>query len=229
MPSSYAVIFDVDGVLTDSYDSHFLSWQRMFGEIGVAFTDEQFRSTFGRTNRDIFAELYPGEMTEERSRQLGDRKESLYREIVSENFKPLPGAVELIDSLADAGFKLAVGSSGPPENIALTLQKLGRADRFDAAATGADVTRGKPDPQVFLLAAQRLGMPPERCAVIEDAPQGIEAANRAGMISIALTGTTTRENLAHAMLTVDSLDELSPPRIALLIDNAAPGSARGSA
>jgi beta-phosphoglucomutase family hydrolase len=227
--ANYAVIFDVDGVLTDSYDSHFLSWQRMFGEVGVTFTDEQFRSTFGRTNRDIFAELYPGEMTEERSRQLGDRKEVLYREIVSDSFKPLPGAVELIDALDAAGFKLAVGSSGPPENIALTLEKLGRADRFAAAVTGADVTRGKPDPQVFLLAAERLGVPPERCAVIEDAPQGIEAANRAEMTSIALTGTTTRQNLAHAKLTIDSLDELTPQRIASLIDNAAPGFARGSA
>jgi beta-phosphoglucomutase len=219
--SPYAVIFDVDGVLVDSYVAHYQSWQRMFGEIGVEFTDEQFRSTFGRTNRDIFAELYRGQMTESRSRELGDRKESLYREIISRNFTPLPGAVELIDSLSAAGFKLAVGSSGPPENIALTLEKLGRASRFSAAVTGADVTRGKPNPQVFLLAAERLGVPPERCAVIEDAPQGIEAANRAGMASIAVLGTTTREKLAHAKLVVDSLSELSPPQIAELIEEKA--------
>jgi beta-phosphoglucomutase len=218
MPNDYAVIFDVDGVLTDSYAAHFQSWQRMFGEIGVEFSDEQFRSTFGRTNRDIFAELYSGEMSEERSRALGDRKEQLYREIIGANFTPLPGAVELIDSLAAAGFKLAVGSSGPPENIALTLEKLARADRFTAAATGADVERGKPDPQVFLIAAQRLGVPPERCAVIEDAPQGVEAANRAGMTSIAVLGTTTREKLAHATLVVDSLTQLTPQRIAELIN-----------
>jgi beta-phosphoglucomutase len=217
MPSPYAVIFDVDGVITDSYDAHYQSWQRMFGEIGVDFTDEQFRSTFGRTNRDIFAELYPGEMTAERGRELGDRKELFYREIVNENFTPLPGAVELIDSLHAAGFKLAVGSSGPPENVSLTLKKLGRAHRFAAAVTGADVTRGKPDPQVFLLAAERLDVSPERCAVIEDAPQGIEAANRAGMTSIAVLGTTTRDKLAHAKLVVESLNELSPGRVADLI------------
>jgi beta-phosphoglucomutase len=218
VPNPYAVIFDVDGVLTDSYAAHYQSWQRMFGEIGVQFTDEQFRSTFGRTNRDIFAELYRGQMTENRSRELGDRKEVLYREIVSENFTPLPGAVELIDSLSAAGFKLAVGSSGPPENIALTLEKLSRASRFSAAVTGADVTRGKPDPQVFQLAARRLSVPPERCAVIEDAPQGIEAANRAGMASIAVLGTTTREKLSHATLVVETLNELSPQRIAAVID-----------
>jgi beta-phosphoglucomutase len=227
MPNDLAVIFDVDGVLTDSYAPHFKAWQRMFAELGVQFTDDQFRQTFGRTNRDIFAELYPGEMTDERSRELGDLKEQYYREIISRDFTPLPGAVELIDALHSAGFKLAVGSSGPPENIALTLEKLGRADRFSAAATGADVQRGKPDPQVFQLAGQRLGVPPQRCAVIEDAAPGVEAANRAGMTSIAVLGTITRDKLAHAKLVVDTLKELSPEKIATLIKNAAPGSARG--
>ena len=81
------LLSDVDGVLTDSYIPHYKSWERMFGEIGVEFNDEQFRGTFGRTNRDIFAQLYPGEsMTEERTKELGDRKEELYREIISENF-----------------------------------------------------------------------------------------------------------------------------------------------
>jgi beta-phosphoglucomutase len=212
-----AVIFDVDGVLTDSYQPHFLSWQRMFGELNVAFTEEQFRATFGRTNRDIFGELYQGGLTEEQIRSWGDRKEVLYREIIAEQFTPMPGAVELIDALAGAGFKLAVGSSGPPENIQVTLEKLGRAHLFSALVTGADVKRGKPDPQVFLLAAERLGVPPANCAVVEDAPQGVEAANRAGMASIALTGTTTREALSHAQLIVDRLSELSPACIAALI------------
>jgi beta-phosphoglucomutase len=212
-----AVIFDVDGVLTDSYRPHFLSWQRMFGELGVEFTEETFRGTFGRTNRDIFGELYQGSLSEEQIRAWGDRKEVLYREIIAEHFEPISGAVELIDALHAAGFKLGVGSSGPPENIEVTLEKLGRADRFSAIVTGADVQRGKPDPQVFRLAGDRLGLPPERCAVVEDAPQGVEAANRAGMASIGLTGTTTREKLAHAHVVVDSLSELTPVKIAELI------------
>jgi beta-phosphoglucomutase family hydrolase len=217
MPNQLAVIFDVDGVLTDSYDAHFRSWQWLFAELNADFTEDQFRQTFGRTNRDIFAELYPGQMSAEEVRCLGDRKEVFYRDIVSQTFTPLAGAVELIDALDAAGVKLAVGSSGPPENIQLTLDKLGRADRFAATVTGRDVTRGKPDPQVFLLAAERLSIPPERCAVIEDAPQGIEAANRAGMTSIAVTGTAPREKLVHAQFIVDSLTELSPGLIAALI------------
>ncbi|HYO25223.1 MAG TPA: HAD family phosphatase [Lacipirellulaceae bacterium] len=213
-----AVIFDVDGVLTDSYAPHFASWQRMFGELGVEFTEETFRGTFGRTNRDIFGELYKGSLSEEQIRAWGDRKELLYREIVAEKFAAIDGAVELIDALAEAGFKVGVGSSGPPENIRLTLEKLGRSERMGAVVTSADVTRGKPDPQVFLLAAERLGVPPARCAVVEDATQGVEAANRAGMTSIALTSTTTREALAHARLVVDRLSELTPERVARLIE-----------
>jgi beta-phosphoglucomutase len=217
MEPQLAVIFDVDGVLTDSYQPHFLSWQRMFGELDVEFTEDQFRGTFGRTNRDIFGELYQGSLSEDQIRAWGDRKEALYREIIAQQFVPIPGAVELLDALAAGGFLLAVGSSGPPENIQVTLEKLGRAHLFSALVTGADVQRGKPDPQVFRLGAERLGVSPANCAVVEDAPQGVEAANRAGMTSIALTGTTTREALSHARLVVDRLGELTPDRIAKLI------------
>jgi beta-phosphoglucomutase len=219
MPPQMAVIFDVDGVLTDSYLPHFRSWVRMFGEQGIEFTEDAFRRTFGRTNRDILTTLYPGQLSDEQLRDWGERKEQLYRDVISHEFEPMPGAIELIDGLHAAGFKLAVGSSGPPENIRLTLEKMGRADKIDAAVTGADVTRGKPDPQVFLLAAERLGVLPAQCAVIEDAPQGIEAANRAGMASIALTGTATNDELAHARLVVENLGALSPQRIVEVIRN----------
>jgi beta-phosphoglucomutase len=221
MSEPLAVIFDVDGVLTDSYVPHFLSWQRMFGELGRTFSEDQFRATFGRTNRDIFGELYEGKLPEDQLVAWGDRKELLYREIIAEKFAAIDGAVELIDALVDAGIKVGVGSSGPPENIRVTLEKLGRADKVGAVVTAIDVKRGKPDPQVFLIAAERLNVPPARCAVVEDAVQGVEAANRAGMSSIGLTSTTTREKLAHAKLVVDSLRELTPDRIAALI--SAPG------
>ena len=213
-----AVIFDVDGVLVDSYQAHFQSWRQMLAEVGVEFTEAAFRASFGRTTRDIIAQLGSGTLSEEQIDAWDDRKEALYREIIRQNFPAVAGAVELIDALAEAGFLLAVGSSGPPGNVALALEQLGRADRFAARVTGIDVTRGKPDPQVFLLAAERLGVAPQDCAVVEDAPAGVEAANRAGMASIGLTGTATREQLAHADWVVDSLRELSPAIITDLIE-----------
>jgi beta-phosphoglucomutase len=205
-----SVIFDVDGVLIDSYQAHFKSWLQMFSEHGVSFTEEEFRKTFGRTSHDIIAALYGEDLTDNEIRAWDVRKEALYRDIIREDFPAIDGAVELLDALHSAGFKLGVGSSGPPENIQLTLECLRRADLFDAVVTRVDITRGKPDPQVFQIASERLGAKPEQCVVVEDAPAGIEAANRAGMASVALTGTATRGELSHARLVVDSLRELTP-------------------
>ena len=219
--SLHAVIFDVDGVLVDSYQPHFQSWRQMLAEQGFEFTEAQFRATFGRTTRDIIRQLCGDRFPDERVQAFDERKESLYREMVRRDFPAIDGAVELIDALAAGGFAMAVGSSGPPENVALTLDCLGRANSFATRVTGGDVKRGKPDPQVFLLAAERLGVDPSRCAVVEDAPAGIEAANRANMLSIALTGTATREQLAHADLVVDSLRELGADKISQLLLNRA--------
>lgn len=207
------VIFDVDGVLIDSYQAHYQSWLKMFAEHGVSFTEAEFRKTFGRTSHDIIAALYGAELSDNDIRAWDDRKEALYRDIIRESFPAIDGAPELLDSLHAASFRLGVGSSGPLENIALTLACLQRAALFGAVVTRIDVTRGKPDPQVFQIAAERLGAQPAECVVVEDAPAGIEAANRAGMASVALTGTATRAELAHALLIVDSLRELTPERL----------------
>jgi beta-phosphoglucomutase len=213
-----AVIFDVDGVLVDSYRAHSVSWRQLYGELGIDYTESAFAADFGRTSRDILCRTLGAETSDQRIRTLDERKEALFREILRKEFPAMPGAVELINALAADGFAIAVGSSGPPENIALTLEKLGCGDKIAARVTGADVERGKPDPQVFQLAAERLGVPPESCAVVEDAVHGIEAARRAGMKSVAFTGTATREQLSAADLVVDSLGELSPHAIRRLIE-----------
>lgn len=216
-PDELAVIFDMDGVLVDSYRAHFESWLAMARECGFEFSEERFAATFGRTSRDIIAQLWGEALSDERIAAMDARKEALYREIVAADFPAMDGARELITSLRQAGFKLAVGSSGPPANVEVAVAGLGLGECFDATVTGEDVTAGKPDPQVFLLCAERLGVPPPRCAVIEDAPAGVQAARNAGMAAIAITGTATRERLAHADLVVDSLTELSPQIIGELI------------
>lgn len=211
-----AVIFDVDGVLVDSYQPHFEGWQQMLTELGEEFTEATFQKTFGRTNRDIFACLFQDKYTEAQVQRAADRKEALYRELIKQEFPTIQGAVELIDALTKEGFALAVGSSGPPENVALTLECLGRAERFSARVTGADVTRGKPDPQVFLLAAEKLNVAPQDCVVFEDAPAGVAAAKAAGMACVALIGTATREQLSAADLVVDRLCEVTAEMVAQL-------------
>lgn len=214
-----AVIFDMDGVLIDSYKAHFESWRMVAAEEGLHITEEQFSATFGRTSREIVAALWGEHVpNEERIRELDERKEAAFRELIRDRFPIMRGALELLDTLHAAGFALAIGSSGPPENVALTLEKLGRREYFGAVITGRDVKRGKPDPQVFLLAAERLGVPPRFCAVVEDAPPGIEAAHRAGMKAVGLVSTgRTPQMLAQADLVVQSLSELSPHRFRDLI------------
>src|ERR1044071_9517602 len=161
--SKLAVIFDMDGVLVDSYHAHFASWARLYSELGVPYTETEFAKDFGRTSRDILRRRFGDEISDQRIRELDARKEALFRDELRADFPIMNGAGELIDALAREGFSIAVGSSGPPENIALCLEHLRRREKIDAVVTGADVTRGKPDPQVFELAASRLGVSPKRC------------------------------------------------------------------
>jgi beta-phosphoglucomutase len=131
----------------------------------------------------------------------------------------MPGAEDLIVSLHQAGFALAIGSSGPKENVAVVLKGLKHGSFITQTVNGSEVKQGKPNPLVFLLAAQKLGIPVKNCAVIEDAPAGVEAARRAEMFSIGLLGTAPRQALAkHAHVIVAHLNELTPPQIAQWID-----------
>lgn len=224
MSARYAVIFDMDGVLIDSYDAHFRSWQMMAAREGLEMTRQQFEATFGRTSREVIAALWKDvAMDAARVQRLDDEKEAAFREILAQDFPAMPGAIDLLDALKGEGVALAIGSSAPPANVEQALDHLGSRDRWGAVVTGQDVRHGKPDPQVFLLAAERLGIRPERCAVVEDAPVGIEAARRAGMAVVGLASRgRTREMLVAADLVVESLMELDPPRFARLIEHPRP-------
>ena len=210
------VIFDVDGVLVDSYTAHFHSWLALSDERDChRMTEDEFRATFGRTSRETIRELWPGrELTDAEIAELDDRKEELFREMFRADFRPIPGARQLIAALKQAGFGLAAGSSGPPANVLLTIDRLGVRDLFDVVVTGVDVTRGKPDPEVFTTCASRLHARSGACAVIEDAVVGVEAANRAGMYSIALvTAGRDPDLFQHASQIVRDLHELSPESV----------------
>jgi beta-phosphoglucomutase len=219
MNETLAAIFDMDGVLVDSYQAHHESWKAAAQRAGLRISPAQFGTTFGRTSREIIATLWSDRpWSDDQIRTMDDAKEAAFREIIAAHFPVMPGAGELLLALHRAGFALAVGSSGPPANVELVLDWLGHRDLWGAIVTGRDVVRGKPDPQVFLLAAQRLGVPPRRCAVVEDAPPGVEAAHAAGMAAIGLVSTgRTRDVLAQADLVVDSLGELTPDRVQRLI------------
>jgi len=211
------VIFDVDGVLLDSYQMHFECWLALAAENGIVITESDFRSLFGRRGQEIARQVWGPEVTEQQVVSIHRRKQALYRESLQRNLPAMDGAVQLIDGLVEAGLVLAVGSSAPSANVEMTLKGLGRKQAFSAIVTGSDVTQGKPDPRVFLLAAQRMGLEPSHCAVIEDAPAGIAAAVTGGMTAIALLGTAPADRFPQAHLVIDSLHQLSPKRITDLI------------
>ena len=218
----HGVIFDMDGVLVDSYDAHFDSWRRLAANHGVEMTERQFAETFGWTSRDIIPRFWPDHAGADEIAAWDAEKEAIYREVILADFPEMDGAGALIASLHAAGFAMVIGSSGPPENVAAVMKGLSHAEHIAATVDGMQVARGKPDPGIFLLAAEKIAVAPALCAVIEDAPSGIEAALGAGMTAIAVTGTVDRESLTDAHVIVDSLEELTPHRIAASVAEARP-------
>ncbi|MFT4176841.1 MAG: HAD family phosphatase [Luteolibacter sp.] len=215
-----AVIFDFDGVVVDSHHAHERSWFELAAELGETLTYEQFHETFGQRNESIIPWLgWADAMDHAKIRRLGDRKEVLYRAILEkEGIVPLPGVVALLKKLGEAGIPTAVGTSAPRANIECVFRLLGLADDFREISASEDVSRGKPDPEVFLKAAAKLKVKPENCVVIEDAHAGIRAARAGGMKAVAVTTTHDADALAREMpdLVVDSLDELDVERLGKL-------------
>lgn len=210
------VIFDMDGVLVDSAQPHLESWQVLAEENDRSITREQFAASFGRQNNDIIPLLF-GDMDAKRCAALADRKEEIYRDLVRHAPPIVSGAVELVQALHERGVLLAVGSSGPRQNIELVLAAMGVGELIPVVISGDEVQRGKPDPQVFLLARQGLGIEAGRCAVVEDAPAGIAAALSAGTRAIAILMHHPAEAFANADCIVDRLSDLTPEIIESLI------------
>jgi len=203
-----AAIWDMDGVLVDSTEAHFEAWRRMAAARGETLTRERFLPTFGMNNPDAIRVLF-GAVPEADARAIATDKEIEFRRLLRGRAAALPGADALVRALRAAGHPLAIASSAPRENIRAVLEELGLADAFGATASGDDIRHGKPDPEIFLLAAERLGVPRRDCIVLEDADVGVLAAKRAGMRAFAITMTRPREGLAGADRILDRLDELT--------------------
>lgn len=206
-----AVIFDMDGVLVDSYQPHYESWVISCNELGLHIDEEIYTRLFGQTFEVFAHELGGGKLSREQIDKWYWDKEALYREIIKDNFPANVGASDLLAELAASGFELAIGSSGPRENVACVIDEMVNAHLFKATVNGDEVSRGKPDPEVFLTAAKKLEVDPAYCVVVEDSIHGLQAAVSAGMKCVGITGTAPRQELAeYADIVVDCLDELSP-------------------
>jgi beta-phosphoglucomutase family hydrolase len=219
---TWTAIFDWDGVIIDSSRAHEAGWERLAAEQRRPLPPDHFKRSFGMKNEQIIPEILRWTDDPEQIRNMSLRKEALYREVIREQgIAPLPGVATWLEALRAASVPCVVATSTPRENITFTLGLIGFEKYFGAIVTGEDVTRGKPAPDIFLLAAKKLNAPPARCVVFEDAHVGIEAARRAGMKVVGVATTHPADTLVGADRIVRRLDELTVEEVARWFDGAA--------
>jgi beta-phosphoglucomutase len=203
------VLWDLDGTLVDSAPHHWVAWRDTLAAEGRRVQPSDFVSTFGKRNDEILRELFGEHLAPEWIERVSDAKERAYRRLLNERgLEPLPGALEWLERLRQAGWKQALASSAPRPNIDAVFDVVGLGPLLDAVVSADEVGRGKPDPAIFLEAARRLSLAPGRCVVVEDAPAGLEGARRAGMSSIGVL--SAHHPALEADLVVPSLEVLPP-------------------
>jgi beta-phosphoglucomutase family hydrolase len=208
-----AALWDLDGVLVDSTRFHYEAYHELLAELGHEVTFDDFRNLFGLRNESILRRLL-GELPPAEAHRLANRKEEIFRGLIAGKVEALPGAAELVRRLREAGVPMAIVSSTPRANIELILGSLRLAEAFDAIVGAEDVQQGKPNPECVLMAAQRLGVAPAGCVVLEDAPAGIRGGKAAGMRCIGVATTRPPAKLGEADLVVERLDD---PRVAAFL------------
>jgi beta-phosphoglucomutase len=217
----------MDGTLVDTAEFHFRAWEKLCAELNRPFSRADFAATFGRRNPEILDYLFgQGHFSEQEVAELGDRKEDYYKAAARHGVTLLPGVRSLLEGLQEAGFKQAMASSAPRGNLDLILGLTETEHFFDAIVSMEDTQRGKPDPQVFLVAAGKLGVEPAHCVVLEDAVAGVQAAKAGGMkcIAVSFVGHHPEASLrqAGADLVVKTLEAVSVQTVIQLVQGRGP-------
>jgi len=215
--ASRAVLWDMDGTLIDSEEFHWISWRNTLANEGITITREQFLASFGQRNDSIIPRWLGAAATPERIEKISKAKEELYRHLVRrEGMSPEPGVAAWLHRLHKEGWLQAIASAAPRANIDAVLEALSATHIFQGIVSADDVHRGKPDPEVYLIAASRVGVPPDKCIVVEDAVAGVQGARSAGMKSI---GVSHNGNQLPADVVVQSLDLLAPDAFERLLED----------
>jgi HAD superfamily hydrolase (TIGR01509 family) len=198
----------MDGVLADTSQLHFETWERVLNEEGIPFDRGKFHLIYGLKNQDLLPYLATKPMEPDWIESIADKKELAFRQAMPGQLSLLPGVLKWLQRFNAMGYRQAVASSAPPENVEALVDELGIRKYFCALVTPGNLP-GKPDPAVFLLAARQLGSATGDCVVIEDSIPGIQAANKAGMHSIAVTTTNPPDKLTLADIVVETMDQLT--------------------
>lgn len=214
--NTFALIWDMDGTMVDTRHTHWLAWKQTLAAENYYLNWETFLKTFGQRNDTILRSLLGSGLPDADAVRIGDAKEQMFRDVLKDQgVRLLPGAEQLIDQAETQGWAQAIVSSAPRKNITAILEVLNRVDTFSVLVCAEDVSQGKPHPEGCITASQKVGVSPQKCIVLEDAPAGLEAARRAGMACVGVLSTHDRMDEADRI--VSSLKEISLADIEALI------------
>jgi beta-phosphoglucomutase family hydrolase len=217
---NFTAIFDMDGTLVDNTPYHFKSWQHLFNKYGMGglSVDTYKKQISGVPIIDTMRRLFGDNYDEEGLKQLLDEKENYYREIYAPFLRPINGLENFLTGLKDAGIKMAMASSATAGDIDFILDRIPIRQDFEVIIDGSRVSKGKPNPQIFLKAATDMKANPANCVVFEDSLAGIKAANAAGMKVIGITTGHPAADLQPSSLVIDDYSTLTVQKLAALFE-----------
>lgn len=217
MTKSYAVIFDMDGVIVDTNPYHKACIHQFCEKHGLHLSEEEMKKkVYGRTNRDWLTNLF-GKLPPAQINAYAEEKEQMFREMYAPYIKPVSGLPEFLAMLHTNRIPRAIATSAPPANVEFVVGATGIQKYFDTILDERMVTHGKPDPEIYIKTAQALGLPNAQCIVIEDSLSGVEAGQRAGSKVIGITTTHSKEELRHCDLVIDDFRNLSAEKLESLM------------
>ena len=212
------LIFDMDGVIVENHQYHYLAWQKIAAKHGITIDEVFYREKMnGRTLKKLMKVVFEREMSDEEAKSIGLEKEAIYRDLYKDHRKPTTGLIKFLEEAKEKGIPMAVGTSAPKENVEFTLDDLDLRKYFVGVVDDSMVVHGKPDPEVYLKGAELVNRKPEECIVFEDAVSGIQAGKAAGSKVIGLATSHSREEL-DADLIIDNFSDLSWQQITDLLD-----------
>lgn len=219
MNKKFAVIFDMDGVIVDSNPYHKEAWLQFCRKYNIELKEEDVAETiYGKTNEAALKEVFKKDFTPEEADRMGEEKEALYRKLHEKDMEPVKGLISFLQMLKQNNISTAVATNAPVSNLNFILERTQVKPYFDELINAKMVKKGKPDPDIYLKAAEKLKVLPEQCIVMEDSITGVEAGLRAGMKVVAITTTHPAEELAHTHLVINDFEDLTLNKLTALLD-----------
>ncbi len=204
------MIFAMDGVLVDNNPVHVETWKIYADRLGFELTPEKIKNNlYGRTNTDAFRRLYNPDLTDTQCAQLSQEKEGLYREIYKHTILPVDGLINFLSEINEKLIPMVIATSAIPDNVEFITEMLGIAEYFQFVVNENHVTKGKPDPEVYLITVEKLGLPAGNCVVIEDSLSGVQAGLSAGCKVIGITTSHSPIELMHTDLIINDFTEIN--------------------